>query len=363
MSRLVTDGIDSLPEYPGAGAYLGRPAGTPKPKSLVRNDTGKMSRTIQCSNCGVVLNLPPQVQGRRLKCPKCGTKFEFSSASSSPAASPKVEPSPSSTLLLTKKPSSGELPVMPTSAGDLRETFDLPMMRDEAAPAVKMAPIADVADANALFKDDGQVTTRRKNAAEARSKARRCPTCGSVVQVGMSLCNTCGLDLETGIRVGLTDDLSPPPLPSSGGMPIPVAVIGGLSFAGSVVAALVAIVAWLGGTDGAQYFVPVALFGAYAAVQFLRGKTLKLLLVALGLAAAIDLAALVALPIYQAQAETNVVQVKDVGDDPDATGEVIRPMAERLDTQRITTGFVLLVLYAAISVYLLSPQVNRHFRK
>ena len=34
-----------------------------------------MPRTTQCNQCGIILNLPENAGGKRLKCPKCGTKF------------------------------------------------------------------------------------------------------------------------------------------------------------------------------------------------------------------------------------------------------------------------------------------------
>jgi len=322
-----------------------------------------MLRTIQCSNCGIVLNLPPQSEGRKFKCPKCGTRF-LAGASGDAVAPPAEGVDPNSTVLLSQKAGTTELFVMPTASGDLRETFDLPMMRDEApgtSPGAR-GPGGSQADAAALFKEPA-AAPRRKTGAEARAQARRCPTCGGVVPAGMSICQTCGLDLETNQRVGLNDDLAPPPPPRAAGMPIPIVVIGGLSAAGSVALAAFAFVKHMGGTAGAMYFVPVALFGMYAAVQFLRGKSVKLLLAALTMGAVINLVAMIGLPIFDAQSQTSVVQIDDASDDPEGVGSQIRPVIERLDTQKIGTGFILLVIYAAVSVYLLSPQVNRHFRK
>src|SRR4051812_15592869 len=39
-----------------------------------------MPRTIQCPHCGVVLNLPDNATGKRLKCPKCANKFDATEA-------------------------------------------------------------------------------------------------------------------------------------------------------------------------------------------------------------------------------------------------------------------------------------------
>jgi predicted RNA-binding Zn-ribbon protein involved in translation (DUF1610 family) len=317
-----------------------------------------------------VLNLPEQAAGRRLKCPRCGAKFVVPTDGAAPQpAGPETgtKKGPDTTFELTRKQSSLEFPVMPTASGDLRETFDLESMTG-AAPPAEPAPRApgsggrEAADALALF-EEKPTKPRRKTGAEARATARRCPNCGGVVSVGMSICKSCGLDLESGTRVDLADDLAPPPAPRSEGFPIAMTILGGLSFALSVALAVAALVVWRQGLSGAQYFIPVAAFGGYAAVQFLRGKSVKMLLAALTIGAVIDVAALVGVPIYNANAEATVVPRKEASDDPDAATEIIRPVSERLDMQRIKLGLALLTLYAATSVYLLSPTVQKHFRK
>src|SRR5689334_22095489 len=40
--------------------------------------------TTQCPHCGVVLNLPEGAQGRRLRCPKCSSKFYSGTPESRP---------------------------------------------------------------------------------------------------------------------------------------------------------------------------------------------------------------------------------------------------------------------------------------
>src|SRR5262249_44903377 len=147
-----------------------------------------------------------------------------------------------------------------------------------------------VSDALALF-NDRPTAPRRKTGAEARAQARRCPTCGGVVPQGMSLCQTCGLDLETGTRIAFDDDLSPPPAPQGPSIPLPVAIVGGVCAALSAVLTIAALVRWQQGAPGMLYFVPVAGFGVYAAVQFLRLKSVKMLLAALTLGAVLDLIA------------------------------------------------------------------------
>jgi len=269
--------------------------------------------------------------------------------------------------VLTRKPSGLDIPVMPTAEGDLRETFDLSMMTDAAKPSkgVSAGGTAGVeaADALALF-EDKPTAPRRKKAGDARAEARRCPTCGGFVPKGMSICQTCGLDLESGTRVDLADDLMAPSAPRATGIPLPVGIVGGLCAATSTVLAIVALAFWAQGKNGAQYFIPIAGFGIYASVQFLRLKSVKLLLVALTLGAVIDLAAFVALPIYQAQTETILIQNAEASsEDPDVAEQRIRSVEEQLDMGMLKTGFTLLGGYAGLSIFLISPLIQRHFRK
>src|SRR6185312_10445203 len=207
---------------------MARVPGYPNAASLGQNT---MTRTIQCPECGVVLNVPESALGRKLRCPKCATKFAAPSAS--PADSVIAESGPSSTMFPTEKgpassgdfgqspprpgSSSLELPNrspggssgdfdLPSSPAPLRETFDLPLLSEDlprSSPKNQAkAPVA--ADALALFQDEPK-SNRKPKGAEARAKARRCPSCGGVVSIGMSLCNTCGLDLDTGQRVAPLD--------------------------------------------------------------------------------------------------------------------------------------------------------------
>jgi len=329
-----------------------------------------MSGTINCTNCGVALNLPAQAMGRRLKCPKCGVKFHAGEAGThSSAVNGKVQahnlddPNRPATIELSRRSGNhGELPFLPNSPGDLRDTFTLPMLTesDIASPPLT-SKSASAADANVLFKDDPK-PRKRPTGAEGRAQARRCPTCGGVVPVGMSICQRCGLDLDTNIRVDLMDDLSPATLAAPSGIPILIGVIGGLCLALSAAMVIFALILSNSGTAGAIYFVPIALFGAYASVQFLKRKSIKPLLVALTLGAAIDLVALVAMPIYDANQDIRVVQVNESNENPDATGEMISSPLDQLDTNKVTTGFVILALYAGLSVLMLSATVNKSFR-
>ena len=215
-----------------------------------------MPHTTQCTQCGVRLNVPEGAAGRRLKCPKCGTKFlpdaPNPNAASSAMRSGIADASLDSMLDVAALRSNPDLPVssgeprkgghgqadMPTASGDLRDTFDLPLLVDDAPTAHRTR---QVGDAEALFQEKPGAT-RRQSAAEARARARRCPTCGGVVPAGMSLCNTCGLNLETGQRVDLDEDLAPAPVIRTAGAPMGVSIIGGLGFLGSIILALVSLV-------------------------------------------------------------------------------------------------------------------------
>jgi hypothetical protein len=349
-----------------------------------------MIRTIQCPSCGVMLNVPDSAAGRRLKCPHCQNKF--SAPAAGPGDSAIAQPSgPESSLFPTRAPSSGsvdlptsrgrgssgsvELPTsrgrgssgdveLPSSPAPLRETFDLPSLSDDA-PAKTPAKSAPAADAMALFHDEPKAA-RKPKGAEARAHARRCPGCGGVVGVGMSLCNTCGLDLDTGQRVvvDLLDDAMPepyrPPSPSMG-----VIFVGSLCSVGFLILSAASLVSWAKGQEGAAFLLIVWLFGVYGAVQFLRRKSMRLLFVALSLAVGIGVVALIALPIYDANMPTSAAPVMDSGPvnpvDPDAPQ--IRPITEQLDMNKISWGIFSLLAYAGLAVYLNSPAMRREFRK
>jgi hypothetical protein len=56
------------------------------------------------------------------------------------------------------------------------------------------------------------------------------------------------------------------------------------------------------------------------------------------------------------------VQRSEPVDDFDQADVVIPSVVDRLDTQSLTLGIGLIVVYAGVAVYLLSPQVRRYFR-
>jgi uncharacterized membrane protein YsdA (DUF1294 family) len=220
-----------------------------------------------------------------------------------------------------------------------------------------------MADAMDLLKDDDDEprTRRARTAAEARAKARRCPTCGSLVPQGMSLCNRCGLDLESGKQIDLMEDLVPVAGPRRGQTPVGVWFVGLLAMALSVIFMIISLIKASNGQTGYLFLLAVCAFGAYAGIQFLRSKSVKLLFVALTLGALVNVVALIVLPIYSASIE---LDVKEHQINPNAVDEqdiVISNMADRLDVNELTWGIAVLVAYGAISTYLFSPPVRRHF--
>ena len=226
-----------------------------------------------------------------------------------------------------------------------------------------VAPAAQAADVAGLFED--RPAKRRPTAAEARSQARRCVTCGAGVPKGMSICTTCGTDQETGMRVGLADDLAPPPPPPPSGPPVHVSISGGLCITGSLILLVLAVIQSTKAVSSLELFSWLALglvsgFAIYAAVQFIRGKSAKQLIVALTLGVIVDVLGLVALPLMQPfMAEPDSIVSQIVPKDEDEVNQVIRPWEERIDLKRIMIGIGLILVYAAFSLYLISPPVKK----
>ncbi len=337
-----------------------------------------MPRTTQCPSCGVVLNIPKQVMaGKRLRCPKCAFRFRVTEADASSAstlAAPFNAESAQSSHQMPSRPTTPDDLPLPVAEGDLREAFDLPLAdvrsleRTSAAASSAPAPSA-MGDAAALFQEEPR-TRRRPSAAEARSHARRCCRCGGFVPQGMSICAACGTDQETGMRVGLEDDLAPPPPPPPSGPPMHIAAVGGLLGVAALILLILSLIRSVGGggeesllTYGWLCLAVVSGFALFSVVQFIRLKSAKLLMVALTLGAVINVLALVVLPLAEATWEDTgqVIQsVNQPDDDPESLGvQFNKPLEDRIDTRRITTGVTVLILYAGLSIYLMSPAVKR----
>jgi phage FluMu protein Com len=326
-----------------------------------------MPRTIQCNKCGIVLNLPEHARaGKRLKCPRCASRFvvteaEASSVSTLPGL---TDAAPASTHELPRRPPSVD--DLPFVEGDLRDTFELPLMSGREAERDQAASKPAIGDAAALFDDKG-APKRKTTAADARARARRCSTCGGLVPQGMSICISCGLDQETGVRTGLDDeDLLPAGPPPSQGPPIHVATIGGLCAAASLILVLLAVTQSVrGNSDWRQYawlaLALISAFGIYSAVEFIRGRTAKLLMVSLMLGIIVDLMAMVALPIAEVFLDDpqHIIFTETKPDLDDSNVRIIPP-EERLDTQRITAGIGMLVVFAVLYTYLMSPPVRKY---
>src|SRR4029077_7062952 len=124
----------------------------------------------------------------------------------------------------------------------------------------------------------------------------------------MSICGSCGVDQETGMRVGLDDDLAPAALPRSTGPPLHIAIIGSLCGLTSVVLLILALVQSVRDEPGmTQYgwlcLALLSAIGFYGPTRFLLGKPCKMLMLALTLGLFVNLIGMIALPIMNANFE------------------------------------------------------------
>ena len=71
--------------------------------------------------------------------------------------------------------------------------------------------------------------------------------------------------------------------------------------------------------------------------------------------------ALIALPLYNANVNVQAVKSTVSPNDADMEDIRIQSVRDRLDTQQLTTGIILLVVYAGVATYLASAPVRRHF--
>jgi len=335
-----------------------------------------MPRTILCQKCGVILNLPTQVIAvKKMKCPKCAYRFEVTDRDANSASMP---PGPadaamaSSHELARRPPSNAEVSVH-TADHDLRDIFASPLASAAAIErsAVSTSQKPGLSDAEALFQDE-PAPRRKPKGAEARAQNRRCSHCGGVVPLGMSICSSCGVDQDTGMRVGLDDDLAPPPSSRLAGPPLHISIIGFLCGLASVVLLILALIQSVRDEAGVTQYgwlclALVCAIGIYGATQFLLGKTVKMLMLALTLGLLVNLMALIALPIFQANFEAKEKVVNPIAqrsEDPGSVGDAdveIKAVSERIDLQRIKGGLIITGIYVALSIYLMSPPVKKHF--
>src|SRR4051812_38484747 len=101
MARAMGVRADS-PNLPATDHNGVRASGPLPPTKTVRNAPGTMARTIHCLHCGVSLTLPDQAEGRRVRCPKCGGRFQVAGLRDAPAPPlpGSTEPNPNSTFEL-----------------------------------------------------------------------------------------------------------------------------------------------------------------------------------------------------------------------------------------------------------------------
>ena len=336
--------------------------------------TGIMPRTILCQKCGIVLNMPAAVTaGKRMKCPKCGHRFAISEndASSESTLAGDADADPFTSREFGKRPPSHDNLPVPVGDQDLRDLFDLPL---GTAASIERSAVSSkkpvVSDAEALFQEP-TVRKKKSTGAEARAQARRCASCGGFVPKGMSICTACGVDQDTGVRVGLDDDLLPPPPPAATGPPLHIAISGFLCGLTSLFLLVLSLIQSVRGQAGTTQYgwlclALVSAFGIYGAIQFFIGRSVKYLMLALTLGLFVDTMALIALPIYQAtfaDPETVVTKHprKDNPDSLDDEDVQINPITDRLDLQKIEGGLMVILLYALLSIYLMSPPVKRDF--
>jgi hypothetical protein len=335
-----------------------------------------MPRTILCQKCGLVLNLPDRVTaGKRMKCPKCAHRFEItkSDASSASTFPGDADAAMASSHEMRKLPPFLDEVPQPVAEHDLRDMFDLPL--GTAASLEKSAASSSrqsISDAEALFQDD-RAPRRKPKGAEARVRTRRCSNCGGVVPMGMSICVSCGVDQETGMRVGLDDDLAPPPPSRSSGPPLHIAITGSLCGLTSVLLLILSLIQSIRDEPGVTQYgwlclALVSAFGIFGSVQFFIGKSSKYLMLALTLGVLVDLMALIALPIYQANFEARDQVVINRGavksNQPGSLDEEdveIKPIVERIDHQKINGGLTVIGIYVLLSIYLMSPPVKKYF--
>ncbi len=349
-----------------------------------------MARVVQCPECSVELTIPEEAGAKRLRCPKCSTRFHPEppggtkppTAQRGSAAEKRPEPRPVSRVKVPPSSGAHDIPLLGGRSGEHPRlpSGDLPVFAELSSlddlPVSRVAPPV-VTDAEALFRDD-PAPVKKRPPAEARREARRCPSCGGFVLGGMSLCNRCGLDLDTGIRHkadDYLDDIAEPEITDQPGTPISVLLIGLTTLAGSVALGLLSVFSFEG--IGRICLTLTCLFGVIAAVQFLQGRTYKALVVALLLGGAVNVVTMIVLPVvwaeYQATPDPNAeLDAGITATSPESTNpevdlsadptEVTAPIARMIDMSRVATGVALLFADALLLVWISLPNVQEHFR-
>jgi hypothetical protein len=169
------------------------------------------------------------------------------------------------------------------------------------------------------------------------------------------------------MRVGLEDDLAPPPPTRSMGPPLHISIIGTFCVAAAVILLILAVINSVGEQSRIAYFCWISLalvsgFGIYSAVEFIRGKSVKLLMLALALGVVVDVMTLIALPLIRVYFADQIVELDAKSTDPDDAAIRIKSAEERIDVRPIQAGVGLLLVYALLSLYLMSPPVKKYIQ-
>lgn len=356
-----------------------------QPKGMQSN----MARRTRCPNCQTPLKVPEDAGPKRLKCPKCATKFhpeptDDAGPARRPTSSAALPGLPEANLASSQSNPAivDDDLILPGGGRDLRESFDLPLLADDDPPGP-----AQVTSPSGLLNDEPKRRPRKPSGGDARREARRC-TCGAVVPAGMSLCSRCGLDLDTGTRINvdelLEETVAPPSMP---GAPLGVLFLGTTTMLVSGLLGLVSLGVYAlgrGGDFGWGYLLlaPVCGFGIYASIRFLQGKTSRLLLITLLLGAGIDLVTMVLLPLILAAEPTNsptpghevakaaepevdlgpyITPKVDAFADDDTP--VIDPFGSRVNWRQVYAGLIILFVVTAAIIYANSYPVKRYFER
>ena len=273
----------------------------------------------------------------------------------------------------TAPPSHDNLPV-PAGDKDLRDrsiSRSKPRHRSKSRPYESQKPV--VSDAEALFQEP-TVRKQKSTGAEARAQARRCVSCGGssrracrsalpVVSTRTPACASASMMISS---------RRPPRAATS--PPLHITIIGFLCGLTSLLLLVLSLIESVRGQAGSTQYgwlclALVSAFGIYGAVQFFIGRWSKyLMLAALALGVFVDAMSLIALPIYEAtfaDQEAIVVRVNKKDNPHSLDDEVvqIKPITDRLDWQRIGGGLIVILLYALLSIYLMSPPVRDFIRQ
>ena len=169
------------------------------------------------------------------------------------------------------------------------------------------------------------------------------------------------------MRVGLEDDLAPPPPRGPQGPPLHVSIVGGLCGTAAIITMLAGVVKSTHGDSSIEQYAwltlaAVALFVIFGCVQFIRGKSAKTLLFALTVGMGVNVVGLVVVPFIEpflADQDQMVNEVKPQA--PDESNIQLKAHDERINIPKIVLGVGGgILVYAFLSVYLTSNPVKKY---